>query len=164
MMAGAERVFVGLGANLGAAHATFAAALQQLQALPQTRLVAASSFYTSAPVGADGPEYLNAVAELSTELEPLPLLRQLLAIEQVHGRRRPYANAPRTLDLDLLLYGQRALDESGLRLPHPRLHRRAFVLQPLLELAPLLSHPSLGAIAGHLAATSDQLIRKWDPR
>jgi 2-amino-4-hydroxy-6-hydroxymethyldihydropteridine diphosphokinase len=142
-----ERVFVGLGANLGDAPATLAAALQQLAVLPQTQLLAHSALYRSAPVDAQGPDFINAVAELQTGLEPLALLAALQAIEQAHGRRRPYRHAPRTLDLDLLLYGQRVVEAPGLTLPHPRLHRRAFVLQPLAELAPGLSHPLLGPLA-----------------
>ena len=142
-----ERVFVGLGANLGDARATLAAALGRLAALPQTRLVACSSLYRSAPVDAQGPDFINAVAELDTALEPQPLLLALQAIEAEHGRQRPYRNAPRTLDLDLLLYGQRVIAEPGLIVPHPRLHERAFVLQPLAELAPGLSLPLHGALA-----------------
>jgi len=156
----AERVFVGLGANLGDAQATLKAALAALAALPQTQLVARSSLYRTAPVQASGPDFLNAVAELRTELEPLALLHALQVIEQAHGRLRPYRNAPRTLDLDLLLHGQRVLAEPGLELPHSRLHERAFVLQPLLELAPTLEHPRLGSLQALLAATADQPIDK----
>jgi 2-amino-4-hydroxy-6-hydroxymethyldihydropteridine diphosphokinase len=145
-MAG-ERVFVGLGANLGPAQATLQQALHDLAALPGTRLVAASSIYRSAPVDAEGPDFSNAVAELATELTPHELLRALQVIEHVHGRVRPYRHAPRTLDLDLLLYGQRGQTDAELTLPHPRLHERAFVLLPLLELAPGLVHPQLGPLA-----------------
>ena len=159
----AERVFVGLGANLGDAQATLKRALTQLAGLPQTRLVAQSSLYRTAPVQASGPDFINAVAELSTALQPLALLNALLAIEQTHGRLRPYRNAPRTLDLDLLLHGQRVLTEPGLDLPHPRLHERLFVLQPLLELAPMLEHPRLGplqALHAALAAGTNQPVEK----
>ena len=142
-----ERVFVGFGANLGDSRATLDLALGQLAQIQLTRLVASSSFYRSAPVDAQGPDFINAVAELQTALEPRALLVALQAIEQSHGRARPYRNAPRTLDLDLLLYGQRVIDESGLTVPHPRLHQRAFVLQPLAELAPGLRHPLLGPLA-----------------
>jgi 2-amino-4-hydroxy-6-hydroxymethyldihydropteridine diphosphokinase len=142
-----ERVFVGLGANLGDARATLTAALDRLAGLPQTRLVACSSFYRSAPVDAQGPDFINAVAELDTALEPRPLLLALQSIEVEHGRERPYRHAPRTLDLDLLLFGQRVIDEPGLCVPHPRLHGRAFVLQPLMELAPGLRHPLRGPLA-----------------
>ena len=106
-MAGLERVFVGLGANLGDALATVQAALAQLAALPATSLVAASALCRSAPIDAAGPDYINAVAELRSELEPAALLAQLQAQEQQFGRERPYRHAPRTLDLDLLSYGER---------------------------------------------------------
>lgn len=128
--------WVGLGANLGDAQATLQRAVQALAALPGTRLVALSSLYRSAPVDAGGPDYWNAVAALHTQLAPQPLLEALLAIEQTEGRLRPYRNAPRTLDLDLLLHGPERLHTSTLTLPHPRLHERAFVLQPLAELLP----------------------------
>ena len=155
-----DRVFVGLGANLGDAGATLQQALLQLAALPGTRRLATSSLYRSAPVDAAGPDFINAVAELSTTLEPLPLLRALQAIEQQHGRQRLYRNAPRTLDLDLLLYGQRVVDVADLTVPHPRLQRRAFVLLPLLELAPDLLHPDLGPLHAQLASVQDQVIER----
>lgn len=139
-------MFIGLGANLGKPAQALDDAERALAALPGTRLVAVSPRYRTAPVGACGPDYLNAVVELATELEPAPLLAALHAIEAAQGRRRPYPNAPRTLDLDLLLYGQRTRDEPGLFLPHPRLHERAFVLEPLLQLAPDLEHPLLGSL------------------
>jgi 2-amino-4-hydroxy-6-hydroxymethyldihydropteridine diphosphokinase len=161
-----ERVFVGLGANLGAAAATVAHALQALAALPLTRVVAASSLYRSAPHQASGPDFINAVAELASALEPLPLLHALQAIEQAHGRERPYRHAPRTLDLDLLLYGQREQSTPELTLPHPRLHERAFVLMPLLEIEPRLEHPRLGPLADLAGATCNQPIERLptDPR
>ncbi len=143
-----ERVFIGLGANQGDAPATLAAALRALDALPQSRVLARSALYRTAPVDAAGPDYINAVAELETALEPLALLDALQAIEQAHGRERPYRHAPRTLDLDLLLFGQQVLKLPRLTLPHPRMHERSFVLQPLLELAPGLRHPLRGALAG----------------
>ena len=155
-----ERVFVGLGANLADAGATVRQALQALAALPGTRLVAASSLYRTAPVDANGPDFINAVAELSTALEPLPLLHALQAIELAHGRLRPYRNAPRTLDLDLLFHGQRVIDEPTLTVPHPRLHLRAFVLEPLAELAPELQHPRLGPLAALRAALPPQAIER----
>ena len=153
-------MFVGLGANLGDAQATVLSACDELAALPGTRLIARSSLYRTAPVDAQGPDFCNAVAELDTALEPLDLLRALQAIESRHGRRRPYANAPRTLDLDLLLYGQRQIDGPQLTLPHARLHERAFVLLPLLELAPGLQHPRLGPIAAMAAGTGGQRIQR----
>jgi 2-amino-4-hydroxy-6-hydroxymethyldihydropteridine diphosphokinase len=136
--AAGERVFVGLGANLGDALDTVGAAFDALDALADTRCVARSSLYRSAPVDGDGPDYINAVAELRTRQPPMQLLRSLQAIEQRFGRERPYRNAPRTLDLDLLLYGQRRIDSAALQLPHPRMAQRAFVLLPLSEIAPEL--------------------------
>jgi 2-amino-4-hydroxy-6-hydroxymethyldihydropteridine diphosphokinase len=156
----AERVFVGLGANLGNARATLDAAVSRLAALPGTCVVARSSLYRAAPFQAQGPDFFNAVVELATTLEPLPLLHALQAIELAHGRERPYRNAPRTLDLDLLLYGQRLLDGLELTLPHPRLHERAFVLEPLAELAPAHVHPQLGDLAPWRARITDQVLTK----
>jgi len=154
-----ERVFVGLGANLGDARAMLAQAFKELAALPQTRLVAASPLYRSGPIDAQGPDFINAVAELDTTLTPRELLYALQAIEQAHGRQRPCRNAPRTLDLDLLLYGQRLIDGPGLTVPHPRLHQRAFVLQPLADLAPDLVHPQLGRLQALRERVADQAIQ-----
>jgi len=140
-----SRAYVGLGANLGAdLLATLNQAARSLATLPGTRLAALSSAWRSAPVDAGGPDFLNAVAALDTSLPPIELLDALQAIEQAHGRERPYRNAPRTLDLDLLLYGDLVLDTPRLTLPHPRLAERAFVLRPLLEIAPELSHLAAG--------------------
>ncbi len=159
-MSAGESVFVGLGANLGDARSTVLWAIQALRQLPQTQLLALSSLYRSAPVQASGPDFINAVAELRSTLEPLALLHALQAIEQQQGRLRPYRNAPRTLDLDLLLVGQQTLDTAELTLPHPRLQERAFVLLPLLEIAPALMHPRLGALQSFVAATAQQPIEK----
>ena len=140
-----SRAYIGLGANLGAdLSATLTQAALRLEALPDTRVAALSSAWRSAPVDAGGPDFLNAVAALDTALAPLDLLDALQAIEQAHGRERPYRNAPRTLDLDLLLYGDLTLDTPRLTLPHPRLGDRAFVLRPLLEIAPELAHLAVG--------------------
>lgn len=140
-----SRAYVGLGANLGAdLAATLTQAAQRLAALPGTRLVALSSAWRSEPVDAGGPDFLNAVAALDTTLPPHALLDALQAIEQAHGRERPYRHAPRTLDLDLLLYDDLALDSPRLTLPHPRLGERAFVLRPLLEIAPDLARLASG--------------------
>lgn len=152
--------YVGLGANLGDARATLAAAFDALAAMPQTELTRRSSLWRSAPIDSSGPDYLNAVAELRTRLAPLELLQRLQAIEQAHGRERPYRHAPRTLDLDLLLQGQRVLHTPELTLPHPRLHQRAFVLLPLLELAPGLQHPVLGDLSACRAAAAHQAIER----
>lgn len=139
------RAYIGLGANLGAdLSATLTQAALSLAALPGTRIAALSSVWRSAPVEASGPDFLNAVVALDTALAPLDLLDALQAIEQAHGRERPYRNAPRTLDLDLLLYDDLVLDTPRLKLPHPRLGERAFVLRPLLEIAPDLSRLAVG--------------------
>lgn len=161
-MSAEERVFVGLGANLGDARATLDAAVQGLAALPQTQLTQLSPIYRSAPVEASGPDFFNAVAELRCTLEPETLLAHLHAIEQAHGRERPYLNAPRTLDLDLLLFGTRVLNTATLTLPHPRLHQRAFVLLPLLELAPCLQHPLLGDLAPWVQASAAQPLTRLE--
>jgi 2-amino-4-hydroxy-6-hydroxymethyldihydropteridine diphosphokinase len=155
-----ERVFVGLGANLGDARAALEQALVQLAALPGTHVVGHSDLYRSAPVDASGPDYINAVAELRTGMSPQELLLSLQAIERAHGRERPFRHAPRTLDLDLLLHGQREVATAALTVPHPRLHLRAFVLRPLLDLAPWLSHPTLGSLQPYLAATRDQAAER----
>ena len=110
--------------------------LAELQASDGIKAVTASPFYRSAPVEATGPDFVNAVAALDTDLPPLALLDTLLALENLHGRQRPYRNAPRTLDLDLLMHGDAVLNHDRLTLPHPRMHQRAFVLLPLRDLAP----------------------------
>ncbi len=132
----AAEVFIGLGANLGDAQATVQQAIGQIAALPQTRLVRQSSLYRTAPVDAGGADYINAVIEISTGLAPLALLRALQDLEQQAGRQRPYRNAPRTLDLDILLYASQTIATPLLTVPHPRMGERAFVLQPLAEIAP----------------------------
>ena len=157
-----ERIFVGLGANLGDARASVLQALRELATLPDTRVVAASALYLSSPVAAPGPDYINAVAELRTALSPEGLLRAMQAVEHAHGRERPCPNAPRTLDLDLLLFGIRQVAIPALVLPHPRLHLRAFVLQPLAELAPELVLPGLGPLAPWLARCADQRAERID--
>lgn len=159
---GGERMFVGLGANLGEARQTVLRALDDLTRLPETCRVACSALYRSAPVDAIGPDFVNAVAELRTGLSPMALLQALQAIEQASGRQRPYRNAPRTLDLDLLLFGQRQMADPELTLPHPRLHLRAFVLRPLLDLAPDLRHPVLGVLQPFLGALADQSLQRLE--
>jgi len=135
--------FIGLGSNLEDPEAQLRAALLELAELPDTRLIARSPFYRSAPVGPPGqPDYINAVAALDTRLQPQELLAGLQAIEQAHGRRRAGLRwGPRTLDLDLLLHGDQALSTPALTLPHPRLTERAFVLRPLADIAPGLVLP-----------------------
>jgi 2-amino-4-hydroxy-6-hydroxymethyldihydropteridine diphosphokinase len=156
----AERIFVGLGANQGDTDAALTSALHALDTLPTTHVAARSSFYVSAPVDADGPDYLNAVAELRSELEPAALLAALQAVEGAHGRTRPFANAPRPLDLDLLLYGERVLATPALTLPHPRAHLRAFVLEPLADIDSSLCLPGLGPIAPWRIAAASQALRR----
>ena len=129
-------VWIGLGANLGERADTLRAALAAINALSGTRVQRVSSLYRSAPVDAGGPDYLNAVAELSTTLAPQALLQALQAIELAAGRQRPYRNAPRTLDLDIVDWADETIDTATLSVPHPRLWERAFVLLPLAELAP----------------------------
>ena len=155
-----ERVFVGLGANLGDAAQTLRRAVEQIGRLPATRVVALSPFYVSAPIDAAGPDYTNAVVEVSTAMQPAALLQALQGIEAEEGRSRPYRNAPRTLDLDLLLYGPSVHDDPAVTLPHPRLHQRAFVLRPLLDIAPALAHPLLGPLADWLPGVADQALRR----
>jgi 2-amino-4-hydroxy-6-hydroxymethyldihydropteridine diphosphokinase len=157
------RAWVALGANLGAARRALADALAALAALPGTRLVAVSSLYRSAPVDADGPEFLNAVAALDTTLAPADLLAAMHAIEQAAGRERPYRNAPRLLDLDLLLHGDTLSDSPALTLPHPRMHLRAFALAPLAELAPTLSVPGRGRVDTLLERVAGQPIERLPP-
>ena len=156
--------YIGLGANLGDAAATLAAAWQALARLPQSRGVALSGLYRSAPVEATGPDYLNAVALLATALPAIDLLDQLQGLEAAFGRQRPFHHAPRTLDLDLLLLGDEVVQTGRLTLPHPRLHLRAFVLRPLLDLNPALLAPGLGLLADWLPGTAAQRIEPWTPR
>jgi 2-amino-4-hydroxy-6-hydroxymethyldihydropteridine diphosphokinase len=150
------RAYVALGANIGDAAATLAAARDALAALPETTLVAVSSWWRTAPVDAFGPDFLNGVAALDTALAPLQLLDALQAIERSHGRTRPHRHAPRTLDLDLLLYGDERLSNDRLTVPHPRIAERAFVLAPLLEVEPELG----GRYAAALAALPHQRVER----
>ena len=147
--------FVALGSNLSDPPAQIRRALQALAAMPGTRLVRWSSLYRNPPAGyLDQPEFVNAVAEIETRLAPRDLLEQLLAIECAHGRVREFPNGPRTLDLDILLYGERAVREPKLTIPHPRMLERAFVLVPLAEIAPKTVLPG-GARVADLAAKLD---------
>jgi 2-amino-4-hydroxy-6-hydroxymethyldihydropteridine diphosphokinase len=145
--------FVGLGANLGEAQQALASALRALGKIQDTELIRSSRIYLSAPVDAGGPDYFNAVAQVRTRLTAPELLRALQAIEQAADRQRPYRNAPRTLDLDLLLYVDARIASAALSVPHPRLRERAFVLLPLAELAPdRVSAGDLQAVAGQRIA------------
>ena len=149
--------YIGLGANLGDARAALHQALQELAATPGITDLHASGLYRTAPVDSSGPDYLNAVAALHTTLDAMSLLRRLQTIELAHGRERPYRNAPRTLDLDLLWFDDQQINEPDLIVPHPRMHERAFVLAPLLELAPTLEL-SQGKLQTLLSACKDQAI------
>jgi 2-amino-4-hydroxy-6-hydroxymethyldihydropteridine diphosphokinase len=162
-MSARERIFVGLGANLGDAVASVRAALWELGSLPETFLVAASALYRSAPLDAAGPDYVNAVAELRTELEPEALLAQLQSLEQRFGRQRPYHHAPRTLDLDLLFFGDRHIAGPTLTVPHQRAHQRAFVLAPLAELAPAWRLADGRSVTATLATLADQHPARISP-
>lgn len=154
---------VGLGANLGDPRATLDAAVDALSRLPHTVFVGASPIYRSAPVDATGPDYLNAVVALRTTMTPSEVLAQLQRIERNHGRERSMRNAPRTLDLDLLLYGHQSIDTPELTVPHPRLHQRAFVLLPLVDLLPTAVIPGIGPIAQCLPGVADQRIERISP-
>lgn len=152
-----SRAFIALGGNLGAVETRLLAVMAELDELPRTRLLRASSLYRSAPVGyAEQPDFVNAVALVETGLPSGDLMRALLALETQHGRVRGARNGPRTLDLDLLLYGEERCDEGFLILPHPRMHLRSFVLAPLLEIAPDLKIPGLGSAGNAYAACDDR--------
>jgi 2-amino-4-hydroxy-6-hydroxymethyldihydropteridine diphosphokinase len=152
--------YIGLGANLGDAQNTVRLAIAALGTLPDTRSGFCSSLYLTAPIDADGADYVNAVAEITTMLSPADLLLALQHIERQSGRVRTYQNAPRTLDCDLLLYDQKIIHSATLQVPHPRMHLRAFVLVPLLEIAPEIVLPGIGPASSMLAAVSHQSIQK----
>ena len=157
----ASQAYIGLGSNLDEPVAHVRKAFEELGELPFTRLRAHSSLYHSAPLGRlDQPDFINAVAHIETALPPQDLLQALLEIEQKHGRVREHLNAPRTLDLDLLLYDSLRLNQDTLILPHPRMHERAFVLQPLLEIASVSSIPGRGNIRELLAACEGQRLER----
>ena len=153
--------FIGLGSNLADPSAQVLHALDDLGRLPQTRVVTCSSFYRSAPVGyLAQPDFINAVAKVETELSPRALLDALLALEHAHGRTREFCNAPRTLDLDILLYDDLIHHEHGLTIPHPQMHLRAFVLQPLLEIAPECDIPGVGPAATAALHCAGQVLER----
>lgn len=157
------RAWVGLGANLGPAPDTLRLAVQALMRLPHTRVAAVSSLWRSAPIDAQGPDFFNAVVALDTHLSPQDLLAALQAVEVQHGRERPYVNAPRTLDLDLLLYGAACIESPHLVVPHPRMHQRAFALRPLFELNPDLEIPGHGQVRALLQHVQDQALENQGP-
>ena len=155
--------YVALGANLGDPVASVRTAISLLGELPHSRLLRVSSLYRTAPVGlAHQPDFINAVAALDTALGARPLLEALFALEERFGRRRSVANAPRTLDLDLLLLGEQVSDDHFVILPHPRMHQRAFVLAPLAEIAADIVIPGHGRLAELLAACAGQGIQRLD--
>jgi 2-amino-4-hydroxy-6-hydroxymethyldihydropteridine diphosphokinase len=157
------RAFVGVGANLGDAAGQVRAAIAALGALPGTRLVAASSLYRTAPVGyAAQPDFVNAAVLLETDLAPRALLAALQSLEARHGRTRSFRDAPRTLDLDLLLYDGEVIDEPGLAVPHPRLHERAFALAPLVEIDSAAVIPGRGLARDWLARLGGQRVERID--
>jgi 2-amino-4-hydroxy-6-hydroxymethyldihydropteridine diphosphokinase len=152
---------IGIGANLGDPRTTIAAAVAALAALPGTALLRSSSLYRTAPVGkTDQPDFFNAAALIQTTLAPRALLDALLAIELAQGRERSVQNAPRTLDLDLLLYGDCLIEEPGLVVPHPRMHERRFVLDPLVEITPYCIIPGRGAARECLEQSLDQRVER----
>lgn len=155
------RAVVALGSNLDGPEERVRLAFDEVGALPSTRLLARSALYRTAPVGfLDQPPFVNACALVETSLGPRELLAGLLAIERRHGRVRGIPNGPRTLDLDIVLYGDLAMHEHGLTLPHPRAHERAFVLAPLLEVWPDAIIPGRGAAASFRDAVRDQAIER----
>jgi 2-amino-4-hydroxy-6-hydroxymethyldihydropteridine diphosphokinase len=157
------RAYVGIGSNKGDPRAQVLGAFDALGTLPETHCAGRSPLYRSAPVGAPGQaDFVNAVAALDTALSAPQLLEALQAIESAHGRERPYVNAPRTLDLDLLLYGDTILDSPQLKLPHPRMHERAFVLRPLLDLDARAEVPDRGAARTLLQACAGQALARLD--
>jgi 2-amino-4-hydroxy-6-hydroxymethyldihydropteridine diphosphokinase len=144
--------YIGLGANLGEPRGAVLSAMAAIADMDGLVLTRQSALYGSAPVDAGGGDYVNAVVQVQTRLKPHALLEQLQGIEQAAGRNRPFRNAPRTLDLDLLLYGDLVLNDAVLVLPHPRMWQRAFVLRPLAEIAPAL------VSAAQLQALADQSV------
>jgi 2-amino-4-hydroxy-6-hydroxymethyldihydropteridine diphosphokinase len=155
--------YVGLGSNRDEPRAQVLKAFDELAQLPDSRLAARSPLYRSAPLPPAGqPDYVNAVAGMRTTLRALGLLAALQTIEARHGRERPYPNAPRTLDLDLLLFGDLRVACDGLTVPHPRMHERAFVLRPLLDLDPAAQIPGRGPAQALLLACAAQAIERLD--
>ena len=149
--------YVGIGSNLNDPRTQVLQAFTELDGLPHTRVVKKSSLYRSAPMGhAAQPDFVNAVARLETGLPAERLLAELQAVETRHGRQRSFANAPRTLDLDILLFGNATIQSGALTVPHPRMHERAFVLKPLLEIAPQLP------FTAQLDACADQQVERID--
>jgi 2-amino-4-hydroxy-6-hydroxymethyldihydropteridine diphosphokinase len=154
--------YIGIGANLGDARANVDDAVARLALLPESRLLRTSPYYRSAPIDSSGDDYVNAVVSIETRLVAEDLLAALHRIEAEHGRERPYRNAPRTLDLDLLLYGDAIIATDTLSVPHPRMLERAFVLRPLLDIAPAITVPGRGRAASFVSAVAKQVIARLD--
>jgi 2-amino-4-hydroxy-6-hydroxymethyldihydropteridine diphosphokinase len=152
--------YIGIGSNLDDARDNVQRALLQLDKLTATRVSGQSSLFRSAPIDAGGDDYVNAVARIETRLPAAQLLQEMQSIEQLFGRERPYPNAPRTMDLDLLLYGQQQIATGTLTVPHPRMTERAFVLIPLLQIDPFLAIPGKGAAHQFVPAVAGQSIQK----
>ncbi|MBV8666533.1 MAG: 2-amino-4-hydroxy-6-hydroxymethyldihydropteridine diphosphokinase [Burkholderiaceae bacterium] len=152
--------YIGIGANLGDASTTVQQAIAKLAALPATALRAQSSLFRTTPIDSHGDDYINAVVCIATALDAHELLLALQAIEAEHGRERPYINAPRTLDLDILLYGDHRIESETLTVPHPRLTQRAFTLIPLLQLDPFISIPGKGSAHQFAPGVADQAITR----
>jgi 2-amino-4-hydroxy-6-hydroxymethyldihydropteridine diphosphokinase len=156
-----SQAYIGLGSNLDNPASQIRKAFEELARLPSSHLLVHSSLYRSAPLGrTDQPDFINAVALIETTLTPHDLLKALLEIEHNHGRVREYPNGPRTLDLDILMYDGLQWNERCLTLPHPRMHQRAFVLQPLGEIAPDCHIPGRGSIAELLAVCAEQQVER----
>ncbi|MBT8589417.1 2-amino-4-hydroxy-6-hydroxymethyldihydropteridine diphosphokinase [Polynucleobacter paneuropaeus] len=158
------QAFIGFGGNVGDTHQIITDAIVCLALRCELTITAKSCFYQSAPVDALGGDYINAVVEIDTELSPYGLLHVCQAIEQQFGRERPYANAPRTLDLDILFFEGVTQNETNLILPHPRIIERSFVLLPLLEIAPDFFDPQFGELKAHLPKVAHQRIEKLSCR
>ncbi|MBT8608762.1 2-amino-4-hydroxy-6-hydroxymethyldihydropteridine diphosphokinase [Polynucleobacter paneuropaeus] len=158
------QAFIGFGGNVGDARQIITDAIVCLALRCELTITAKSCFYQSAPVDALGGDYINAVVEIDTELSPYGLLHVCQAIEQQFGRERPYANAPRTLDLDILFFEGVTQNETNLILPHPRIIERSFVLLPLLEIAPDFFDPQFGELKAHLPKVAHQRIEKLSCR
>lgn len=153
--------YIGIGSNLGDAAGNVRQALLVLEQLPASRVTGQSSLFRTAPVDADGDDYINAVARVATDLSAEKLLPALLTLEKNFGRERSYLNAPRTLDLDLLLYGDQIIASPTLTVPHPRMTTRAFVLIPLLQIDPFIHIPGQGAAHQFVPGVADQAIQKF---
>lgn len=159
-----SRAFIALGGNLQSPVTQIQQAIAEIAALPQTQLCKRSSLYKTPPVGYDNqPDFINAVIEVETKLNALELLDALLAIENMHGRTRPFANAPRVLDLDVLMYDDVEIKTAKLTLPHPRMHERGFVLLPLAEIAPDLEIPRHGRVSKLVALCEQTGIERLEP-